>query len=45
LRGDFRSFLSTATGYGTVGLRGGQPFVEVVSGSIEVKKVDYKPLA
>jgi len=34
---DFRSFLSTATGYATVGLKGGKPFVEVKEGSIEVK--------
>ena len=27
--GDFRAFLCTATGYGTVGVRDGQPFVEV----------------
>ncbi len=35
---DFRSFLSTATGYGTVGLKGGKPFLRVKSGTIEVKK-------
>jgi uncharacterized protein (DUF608 family) len=35
--GDFRCFLSTATGYGTVGIKGGQPFVEVRSGSIEIR--------
>jgi uncharacterized protein (DUF608 family) len=45
LRGDFRSFLSTATGYGTVGVRDGKPFVEVVSGSIDVQKTDYRPMA
>ena len=30
IKGDFRSFLSTATGYGTVGVKGGKPFLEVV---------------
>ncbi len=38
-RGDFRCFLSTATGYGTVGVKGGKPFVEVKAGSIEVREV------
>ena len=36
---DFRSFLSTATGFATVGLRGGKPFLEVKHGKIDVKKV------
>ena len=35
---NFRSFLSTATGYGTVGLKDGIPFIETVSGNIEVKQ-------
>ena len=38
--GDFRSFLSTATGYGTAGIRNGKPFLEVKSGKIEVKKME-----
>ena len=41
--GDFRSFLSTATGYGTVGVRGGKPFLDVKSGAIDVQRVDYSP--
>jgi uncharacterized protein (DUF608 family) len=41
-RGDFRSFLCTATGYGTVGVRGGEPFVEVVSGVIPYQKIVYE---
>jgi uncharacterized protein (DUF608 family) len=41
IRGDFRSFLSTATGFGTVGVKNGQPFVEVVSGSIPYTKIEY----
>ncbi len=40
--GDFRCFLSTATGYGTVGVRRGKPFLEVVSGAIETKEIRYK---
>ena len=38
IAGNFRSFLSTATGFGTVGIKGGKPFIEVKAGSIEVKK-------
>jgi hypothetical protein len=35
----FRCFLSTASGYGTVSMRDGKPFVEVKSGSIEVRQI------
>ncbi len=43
IAGDFKAFLSTATGYGTVGLRDGKPFVDVKSGKIDVEKIDYRP--
>jgi uncharacterized protein (DUF608 family) len=43
IKGDFRSFISTGTGYGTVGVKGGQPFVEVAEGKIEYEKIDYQP--
>ncbi|GMU80222.1 MAG: hypothetical protein AMXMBFR47_00930 [Planctomycetota bacterium] len=36
--GDFRSFLSTATGFGTVGLRGGRPFITVRHGTVDVER-------
>ena len=36
--GDFRTFLSTATGYATVALKSGVPSIKVVSGDIVVKK-------
>ena len=39
VKGDFRSFLSTATGYGTVGMKGGKPFLDVKQGTIEVKEI------
>jgi len=39
LPGDFRCFLSTATGYGTVGVKDGKPFFEVRSGTIEVREI------
>ncbi len=42
VEGDFRSFLSTATGYGTVGLRRGKPFLDVVSGSIPIQEIRYR---
>jgi hypothetical protein len=45
IAGDFRSFLSTATGYGTVGVRGGQPFLDVLSGRIDVERIAYTPRA
>ncbi|WP_207434812.1 GH116 family glycosyl hydrolase [Sabulibacter ruber] len=37
--GDFTSFISTNTGYGTVSLKGGKPTLSVVHGKIPVKKV------
>jgi uncharacterized protein (DUF608 family) len=36
---DFRSFLSTATGFGTVGLKNGRPFVEIKRGDIGIDRV------
>jgi len=42
LRGDFRAFISTATGYGTVGVKNGKPFCQVVSGKIPYQKIDYQ---
>jgi hypothetical protein len=41
IAGDFRSFLSTATGFGTVGVRDGKPFLEVKSGTIPYEKIEY----
>ncbi len=36
---DFRSFLSAASGFGTVGLKKGKPFVEMKSGKLDVRRV------
>ena len=36
--GDFRSFLSTETGFGTVNLENGKPAIRVISGKIAVEK-------
>ncbi len=41
--GDFRAFLATATGYGTVGVRNGEPLCEVVEGDIPFERIDYVP--
>jgi uncharacterized protein (DUF608 family) len=41
--GDFRAFLCTATGYGTVGVRDGEPFLEVRHGSIPYERFQYEP--
>ena len=43
IEGDFRAFLCTAGGYGTVGVRDGQPFCDVRCGSIEVAKIERRP--
>jgi len=43
--GDFRCFLSTATGYGIVGVRDGKPFLDVRSGAIDVARIEYTPAA
>lgn len=36
--GDWQVFVATAGGYGLAGMRGGQPFLDVKRGRIEVKK-------
>jgi len=42
--GDFRAFLSTATGYGTVGVRAGKPFFDVKAGKVDVREIKYVAL-
>ena len=39
--GDFRCFFSTATGYGTVGVRKGKPFYDAKSGTLDIREVKY----
>src|SRR5262249_36427475 len=41
IKGDFRCFLATATGFGRVGVRGGKPFIEVAAGEIPYRKIQY----
>jgi len=43
IKGDFRSFLAAAAGYGTVGVKGGQPFFEPAAGKIEIHAIRYQP--
>ncbi len=42
LPGDFRAFLSTATGFGTVGVHAGKPFIEVKYGRIDVAQLELQ---
>ncbi|MDP2989119.1 MAG: GH116 family glycosyl hydrolase, partial [Kiritimatiellota bacterium] len=42
VKGDFKAFLSTSTGFGTVGVRNGKPFLKVVSGRIDVARIEYR---
>jgi len=37
--GDFKSFLSAETGFGNVGLKNGKPYIYMVYGRLDVKKV------
>lgn len=43
ISGDFTSFISTATGYGNVYVKGGEVSVEVIEGEIKIESVDYIP--
>jgi len=42
VQGDFHSFFSTATSYGTVGVRDGKAFYEPKNGTLEIKEIKYK---
>jgi hypothetical protein len=42
-KGDFRGFIATATGFGTVGVKRGKPFLAVKSGTIDVRDWRYTP--
>jgi hypothetical protein len=43
IKGDFRSFLATATGYGTVGVKAGQPFFTPAAGKVDIREIRYRP--
>ena len=38
---DFKSFLSTNTGFGTVGVVKGKPFLDIKKGSIDIQSISY----
>ena len=38
---EVQSFLATATGHGTAGVRDGEPYLEVREGEIEVAEIRY----
>ena len=42
-KGDFRVFISTATGFGTVTVTDDEPSVEVKMGSIEIERMIHQP--
>lgn len=41
IKGDFKSFISTSTGYGLAGVENGKPFIKVYEGNIDIEKVKY----
>ena len=41
IKGDCRCFLATQTGFGTVGVKEGKPFVKVVAGNIPYRRIEY----
>jgi hypothetical protein len=41
IKGDFHCFLSTASSYGTVGVRNGKPFYDPKSGSLDIREIKY----
>jgi uncharacterized protein (DUF608 family) len=41
IKGDFRSFFSTATSYGTVGVNKGKAFYEPENGSLDIREIKY----
>ncbi len=45
VRGDFRSFFAAEGGYGTVGVRDGEPFLELAAGHLDVDRIVYTPYA
>ena len=45
IKGDFRSFLAVQGGYGTVGVREGQPFFEVRQGNVDIARMEYTACA
>ncbi len=45
IKGDFRSFLAAATGYGSVGVKDGKPYFKAVSGQVEIREIRFRAQA
>jgi hypothetical protein len=45
IKGDFHSFLATATGCGTVGIQEGKPFFRAASGTVAIREIRARPAA
>jgi uncharacterized protein (DUF608 family) len=45
IKGDFSCFLATAAGYGQVGVRDGEPFMDAFSGDFAYERIVYTPAA
>jgi hypothetical protein len=43
VKGDFKCFISTVSGYGLVGVEEGKPFLDVYHGVIKVEDIVYSP--
>lgn len=43
IKGDFKCFFATATGYGLAGVENGQPFCKVVAGKVHALNIKYSP--
>jgi hypothetical protein len=43
IKGDFKCFFSTATGYGLAAVEQGQPFCRVIHGRVQTSSLKYTP--
>jgi hypothetical protein len=41
VKGDFQSFFSTASSYGTVGVKNGKPFYTPARGQLDIREIKY----
>ena len=41
IKGNFRCFLATASGYGTAGVKSGKPFYDPKAGQLEIREIRY----
>jgi hypothetical protein len=39
IKGDFRCFFSSATGYGTAGIKKGKPFYQPIKGTLDIREI------